>query len=266
MSDNRFANFGLGRFRGLPSARWRRWQRAVLVRRLSHNPGPRALLSDVDARHQRIARQADILQYDQRRALLQAIVARVVRPQAAPIEQAMTWTRFLQVRLGHPPLVPLLENGQAVYDPIWLLSYGQAHCGQANRLVIDGLETLGIAGRLVQVRGHTIAEASIGGRWLALDANALSGGEFYRDAAGNLLSVAAMARDPAVLQGLHLGAKAEAQMVVGINDDMSGSASALWFSQPLIYYTKTAPVEALDNVYYGWNYYRVQAEEDAHRR
>ncbi len=250
----------LGRTLGRTLAR--AWSRACLVRKLSYNPGPRPLLTPEIARLRRIAGEQEILRFDQRRALLQRIVARVVAGQAAPLDQAMAWTKFLQDRLGHPPLVPLLDNGQAVYDPIWLLRYGQAHCGQANRVLIDGLETLGIAGRLVQVRGHTIAEAKIDGGWVALDANALSDGQFYRDRSGKLLSVAALWRDPSLLQGLKIGQKAEAQMIVGINDDMSGSASALWFSQPLTYYTKTAPTSELDNVYYGWNYYTTTGPED----
>lgn len=86
----------------------------------------------------------EMAQYENKRYILSAVVKNVTKQGTNDLERTILWTKFLQDKIVHPKRTPLLENGQAVYDPIWILSHKMAQCGQTNQLILDGLETIGI--------------------------------------------------------------------------------------------------------------------------
>src|SRR5687768_5107864 len=71
-----------------------------------------------------------------RRLLLKELFAKVTEGAADPVE---AWVTYLQERIVHPANPPIHDNGLAIFDPLWILENRIAHCGQTNRLVVDGL-------------------------------------------------------------------------------------------------------------------------------
>lgn len=201
----------------------------------------------------------EILQHQNRRNILREVVQEVTRGAESDFERSIEWTTFLQSKLVHPEAPPLLDNGQAVYDPIWILQNRLAQCGQANRLILDGLETLGISGRLVQLNGHVIAEVFVDDNYVSLDANMLDTGVFFGNVDGHLPSAMEIHLNPSLLRDLYGNINREYEIFGnGVYDqDYWYNFMLDAFSGRPFYYYKEAEVESLDNEYYGWNYYRT---------
>jgi hypothetical protein len=194
-----------------------------------------------------------------RRELLSAIVRKVTHGAVSDLNRAKKWTIFLQDKIVHPKSAPLLLNGQAVYDPIWILTNKVAHCGQTNRLIVDGLEILGIKGRVVQIKNHVIAEVFINGNPIALDADLLDGGRFFLTSDGRIPSAQEIFENPKILDKLAGQVNTEYEFFGGVPRDRNYFYMMMrdHFSEKPFYYVKTAQEQNLDNEYYGWNYYKT---------
>ncbi len=191
-----------------------------------------------------------------RRRILSDIFYCVTKKEKNDLAKIKKWVVFLQYKIVHPEKPPLLENGQMVYDPIWMLENKVAHCGQTNRLILDGLETIGIKGRVVQLSNHVIAEAYLDGKPLALDADLLDKGNFFYDSNNNILSAYKIHKDLSLLNNLrgkvHLE-KNDFMSMMGEKDPWKYLRDG--FVEEPFYYVKTSSKKELNNEYYGWNYY-----------
>jgi hypothetical protein len=201
--------------------------------------------------------EKEILKYKNRRDLLKKIVNNVIKDEKTDLDKIKKWVIFLQHKIVHPKKAPKLENGQAIYDPIWILVNKLAHCGQVNRLILDGLMTQGFNGRLVQLKGHVIAEVYFKNKYMALDADLLEFGGFFYKKNFEIASSLEIFNNQSILNNL--------KDYVGNEYKVFGDkefSNNYWFNYlkesfseyPYVYY-KFANNNQLENIYYGWNYY-----------
>lgn len=215
-------------------------------------------------------------QYD-RREFLRYLVQRVTAGARSDEERAIVWTRWLQSYFAHPYVAPLDEEGMAIFDPIWLLQHRVAHCGQTNRLVVDGLNLIGIKGRVLQLRNHVAAEAYFDGAWHFLDADLLDFGSFVRGPDGTIPSALEIAADRSLLD--RVISMKEAASYPPHRPESASPASPSSTESPEhmlrhtfipwkdpgsglttpFTWTKTATARQEQNAYYGWNHYRAEA-------
>lgn len=218
-------------------------------------------VDDIDPRDyfSQIVVSVDEVKFNDQRIILTEVVRSVTGSASSDLERAMLWTKFLQDKIVHPKRAPLLENGQAIYSPIWILREKFAHCGQTNRLILDGLETIGIEGRMVQLTNHVIAEVLIDGKYIALDADMLDSGNFFSDGYGGISSALEIHLNPSLLEHLNNDVNLEYQKFGDIPREQSYWVNTLrdYFSKPPYYYYKTATEGQLKNEYYGWNFYNT---------
>ena len=193
-----------------------------------------------------------------RHELLKAIFKSVSSKETTEQGKVEAWVRYLQDRIVHPKEAPLLENGQAIYDPLWILKNQIAQCGQTNRVLVDGLEAAGYQARLVQLKAHVAAEVFLDGAWRFLDADWLGLGQFVRKSDGTLPSAYEIYKNRGLLKGIHPGLEFKLYPVNVLPLD-SPSYEEMFTTRPY-YYVKTATVEQLKNEYYGWNYYETLRE------
>ena len=230
-----------------------------LIRLLSQHEKTVNSISKSEYFNFKTADSSQITSIKDRRELLYSVVSAVTKNSVNDLESAKKWTVFLQDKLVHPEKPPLLSNGQAIYDPIWILKNKFAHCGQTSRLIVDGLETLGIGGRVVQLKDHVIAEVFIDGEPIALDADLLDGGRFYQKSDGSIPSAQEIFENPSFLNILRHNVYTEYNIFGGAEKDEDYYWFKLkeHFSVEPYYYVKTASQSNLDNEYYGWNHYRT---------
>jgi len=193
-----------------------------------------------------------------RRQLLRFLFVEVTRGASRDIDKAKAWVRFLQDRIAHPQHAPLLENGQAVYDPLWILANRIGHCGQVNRLVCDGLSAAGFKTRVVQLAGHVAAEVWVDGAWRYFDADWLNLGQFVQRKDGTIPSALEIFSDRTLLDGLQPGAEFRMYPVDVMGPEQKPYVDM--FADRPYYYIKTATEKQELNVYYGWNYYKTVKE------
>ncbi|MEO1250239.1 MAG: transglutaminase-like domain-containing protein [Pseudomonadota bacterium] len=188
-----------------------------------------------------------------RRAILSTLFERLTANAATDTEKVEIWVRYLQDRVAHPRTCPLLENGQAIYDPLWILENRLGQCGQTNRVVVDGLLAAEFEARVVQLNRHVAAEVWLDGQWRYLDANWLNLGQFVRKADGSWPSAAEIHANPALVANMRPGTE-YALYAADVLGGAQGSYARAFEEEPY-YYVKTATSEEEKNIYYGWNYY-----------
>jgi hypothetical protein len=193
-----------------------------------------------------------------RRTLLRALFAEVTKGASSDLDKAKVWVRYLQDRIAHPRHAPLLDSGQAIYDPLWILENRIAHCGQTNRLLVDGLSAAGFKARVVQLKAHVAAEAWIDGEWRYFDADWLSLGQFVQRKNGTIPSALDIFNDRTLLHGLQPDAEFKMYPVDVFAPEQEPYTEM--FTVKPYYYVKTATGAEEKNVYYGWNYYKTVRE------
>ena len=206
-----------------------------------------------------------------RRTFLRGLVQRVVAGATSDQGRVELWTRWVQDHMAHPPRPPLDTQGQAVYDPLWLLRTRVGHCGQTNRLLIDGLDSLGYKVRLVQFTGHVGAEVYFDDGWRYIDADVLDFGSFIRKKDGTLASGKEITADLSLLDGVTPFEEIRrytppSELGPAVDEPSSKAWLRRQFSERVVYdgfetpfvWVKTATREQEGNVYYGWNYYRAE--------
>jgi hypothetical protein len=77
-----------------------------------------------------------------------------------------------------------------------------AHCGQTNRILVDGLSAIGYETRLVQFVAHVGAEVYFDGGWRYIDADIFDFGTFVRKKDGTLASGAEITADLTLLDAI----------------------------------------------------------------
>ena len=207
-----------------------------------------------------------------RRAFLQTLVNRIAAGATTDQERVERWTEWLQNHMAHSVKPPLDTDGQAVYDPIWLLRSRVAHCGQTNRVLVDGLDAVGYKTRLVQFVGHVGAEVYFGGGWRYIDADIFDFGTFVRKEDGSLASGEEITANPELIDVINPLEEARLYPPVGRPHpplDVAASRALIKeqftkrvfhdgaFVTPYVW-VKTATREQEGNKYYGWNYYHAE--------
>lgn len=216
----------------------------------------------------RIANPSELTSTIDQKAYLKHLVSRITAGTHSDEERVVRWVRWLQDYFAHSAKPPLDLDGQAVYAPLWLLKYRYAHCGQTNRLVVDGLAAIGIRGRLLQLRNHVAAEAYYAGDWHYLDADLLDFGNFVRDAAGDIPSAREIMANPSMVDSTpalqearlyppHRPANPLAPVTALRHVFTPWRDPSNGLTTPYVW-IKTATPEEERNVYYGWNYYRAE--------
>jgi hypothetical protein len=206
---------------------------------------------------------------------LKAVVTFVTRNDTSGLEKGMTWTTWIQNTIIHSCLPPIDEQLQAIYHPVYLLQDRRMHCGQNNRLVVDGLIAIGIPARLLQMHGHVGAEFFADGRWIFAETDILNRGQFLRDNKGQVVGIDEVTKDNSILRSVTpyqetscsflLDPKQRANIIdfaenfrnwTSVFDGVTyGDSSRGSLSTPFVI-KKTATAEQLAaSHYYGWNYY-----------
>jgi hypothetical protein len=193
-----------------------------------------------------------------RKILLRTLFLRIAAGQPTDQARVEAWVRYVQDRIAHPKWAPLLENGQAIYDPYWILKNRIGQCGQTNRVVIDGLNAAGFKTRLVQLKSHVAAEVWLDGGWRFLDADWLDLGQFVRHRDGTIASADEIYRNPELLEGLSPGMEFKLYPIDVLHPGFE--PYELMFSVKPYYVYKTADIEQERNEYFGWNYYETIRE------
>lgn len=187
-----------------------------------------------------------------RRELMLRLFARVSAGEADPV---LAWLEYLQERIAHPTEPPLHDNGIGIFDPLWILQNRIAHCGQTNRVLVDGLLAAGYRARVVQLRNHQAAEVWVDGDWRFLDADWMNA--VVREADGGIASAEDIWRDTSLLDGLDSNEEF-ARYPVDILPPGFGTYAEMFETKPY-YYVKTATRSQERDEYFGWaNYYEVQ--------
>lgn len=137
------------------------------------------------------------------REWLTIVVSLITSDTLGDLQKAMRWTAQIQNTIVRSCLPPIDEWGQGVYHPIALLKDRRMHCGQTARVIVDGLTTLGIPARVLQMKGHVSAEFFADGRWILAEADILSRGEFLLDREGNVVGVDEVLVDADIVDTTH---------------------------------------------------------------
>ncbi|CAB3889890.1 hypothetical protein LMG26788_03786 [Achromobacter pulmonis] len=204
---------------------------------------------------------ADLETQCDQRAWLKAIATRITSPGNGETEKMMLWAGFLQDALFHSCNAPLDEQGQAVYSPIWMLWHRGVQCGQSARLFVDGMTSIGMKARLIQLHNHVSAEAWADGRWHFIETDALNDGDQIRRPDGSIPSASEIMADKGVLTGA-TAMEELAQYPICTNLGTITFESAFQkykypgdaLETPYVI-KKTATLEQERNHYFGWNYY-----------
>ena len=105
--------------------------------------------------------------------------------QSGDIGAAHAWVRFLRRTVQRSCVAPIDCLGQMVSHPLFLLNHKWMLCGQVARLVVDGLATLGVPARVLQLNGHVSAEYFSDGRWVFAEADLFNVAQEVKDDEGN---------------------------------------------------------------------------------
>lgn len=189
-----------------------------------------------------------------RRYLLAELFSKVSSGYTSQESQVLAWVRYLQDRLAHPKTAPLHDNGQAIYDPLWILLNRVAHCGQTNRVLVDGLSAAGFEARVVQLKAHVAAEVWIDRAWRFLDADWLNLGQLVRRPDGTLPSAEEIHANPSLLDSVK--PDLEFRLYPSESVDEMPPYEDMFATKPY-YYVKTATMKQERNAYYGWNFYKT---------
>ena len=244
---------------------YKAFQYQIFIRELCKFEETSKLIDKDKITIQTIVNIEELNKYKNKKRILSDVVKCVTKDQIGDLAKTKKWVNFLQYKIAHPIKPPLVKNGMAIFDPIWLLENKIGQCGQTNRLVLDGIETLGIKGRLVQLDGHVIAEAYLNNDFLALDADALNNGNYFYDSNGNILSAIDIHSNLFELEKLNNKVYLETcdfkwkelcKPYLHFDDRLSPFD---WlknsFKTKPYYYIKTATEIQLNNAYYGWDFY-----------
>jgi hypothetical protein len=193
-------------------------------------------------------------------------VARSVTANAATDEQRVVlWVQYVQDRVFHSVFPPIDEDGTAIYDPVWVLKNRIGHCGQTNRLLVDGLNRIGIRTRLIQLADHVAAETFFDGGWHFIDADVVDFHQVVRDNKGAIPSAREITADPDLLSSVTQLAELAARGYTFPGWDLRNSFrttvdAGTGLTTPFVW-KKTATPEQERNEYFGWNYYVAEPLE-----
>lgn len=245
-----------------------------------------------NAGRQRVFLQPELSFDCNTREWLTTVASLVVSDKVGNLQKAMRWTAYIQDTIAHSCLPPIDEQAQAVYHPVALLKDRRMHCGQTARLVVDGLTTLGIPARVLQMNGHVSAEFFADGRWILAEADILSRGEFLLDREGNVAGVDEVIVDIGILDTTnpyregscwrlisaeerefltaHYGLRVGADVGLGTMDTWKSTFLGAQYGDPIrgslttpFVIKKTASLEEeRSSHYFGWNYYEFCERSD----
>jgi hypothetical protein len=202
---------------------------------------------------------------------LKAIFEIITRDARTDTERHLALLAFLQqAAFNSTWMQPTHENKQAVMDPLVLLELGIMRCGQVARVAADLFQAAGYPTRLVQVAHHVSAEVYYG-EWHLLEADMIQGG-MAPLIEGMIPSVEKMSRAPASLDRLPFNLRVKlSNEICHRNNSELIYPSYYFFSrhayessgnEPLLYYKTATPEQAKTSIWYGWNYWRTEPDNN----
>lgn len=136
-----------------------------------------------------VVSRKDILTKFDKKKILKRVFDYVTNNSNDDYDRINKWVRFLQDKFIHPyvsgPQFTKNSDGtiNCVHDTIFLLVNNIARCGQAVKVLIDGLNLYYSKTRIVQLWHHVASEIYLNGKWCYIDCNYLRNGEiiYLRD-------------------------------------------------------------------------------------
>jgi len=221
----------------------------------------------------------------------------VTQGASSDLEKGVAWTTFLQNTIVHSCWPPIDEYGQAIRHPVALLQDRRMMCGSLARLVVDGLRTLSIPSRVLQMKGHVSSEFFADGRWILAEADILDGGQFLRDGNDQIVGVDAVLDDPSILNSVTPYMKHSCQSLLRLGDPEaleisprrikspeakerdaetwrsvfgsinSGDFKRGEFTTPYVIKKTATREQESSSRFFGWNYYEFceRSKRDDHR-
>ena len=197
-------------------------------------------------------------QFDRRKVLF-ILFYKITAGETTDSGRVEAWVHYLQDRIVHSKYPPMLDNGHCLYCPYWILKNRVGHCGQTNRVIVDGLNAAGFEARVVQLEGHVAAEVLLDGNWRFLDADCLDLGQFIRHADGTIPSAKEIHENPKLIDGvipyLESNLYPTREKLVDLKSGRDIYTST--FSKVPYYYIKTATLEQERSPNFGWEHYKV---------
>jgi hypothetical protein len=163
-----------------------------------------------------------------------------------------------------------MVTGQQMYNPIRLLMDGISQCGQTARLVVDGLNAIGIPARVLQLKGHVSAEFFAGNRWVFAEADILGERENMRNANGNLVSIEDIQENknllkavvPMPTQGPNCQHILERDWRIEADSDWVEAFEPITYPQSSLttpYVIRKTSKNPQNSIYFGWDSYQFEA-------
>lgn len=218
-------------------------------------------LSDRLESNQVVVQRSELRTKCDQRAWLNALTAKVTASAETETERLELWAGYLQNAFFHSMTAPVDNRGQAVYSPLWALVNRGVHCGQTARVFVDGMISMGMRARLIQLNGHVAAEGYADGKWHYIDTDVLENAEHVRTQDGTIASVREIEADPTLLSDL---ISPYVSFIPPFNKPESDWRYESVFVpmmdpsaklQTPFAYKKTATNKQEKGVYFGWNYY-----------
>lgn len=143
-----------------------------------------------------------------KKTLLKRVFDYVTNNSTDDYDKIKKWVRFLQDKFIHPYVrePQFIKNSDGtinyVHDTIFLLVNNIARCGQAVKVLIDGLNLYYDKTRIVQLWHHVAGEVYIKGKWCYLDCNFLRNGEIIYNKHNEIASAEEIYKDNSLLEQL----------------------------------------------------------------
>lgn len=211
---------------------------------------------------QRLAQIEERLKGVDRKKVLRHIFCVLTKDATTNKEKHIAILKFLHKSSFHNEyLQPMYPNKGMVCDPLVLLELGEMRCGHISRVAVDLFASAGIAGRLVQLGGHVIAEVFYDDSWHYFDADAFGNGETILNENDSIPSIIELSETPYLIDSLayyfELSFRGTSinQSVYYPSWRCFGKAS--YTEGTVVYYEKTASEDQEQNKLYGWNYYKT---------
>lgn len=243
-------------------------EQPISITQLASGPNVLAVIDAAALESRARIPESDIDTSVDRRAFLRDLFHRVTSGSSTS-EHVESWVRFLQDRIAHPAWPPMHDETTMVTDPIWILSHRLGQCGQTNRVLVDGLLSVGIPARVVQLAAHVAAEAYYDGQWRFLDADWLNLGQFVRKADGTIPSTAEIYADLSLLDNVKPNLEFDLYPTKVTHPENFQPYKEMFrhvrlgaYTTPF-YLVKTATPEQEHDLTYGWKFYRVETQQEA---
>lgn len=138
-----------------------------------------------------------------RNASLVQLVDQVVRLCPSNESKELFLYRFIQDSLLNHPSIQILKSfDQFEDDPLAIIVFGVARCGQSSAVAAKLFEILGYESRVTQLYKHICAEVKMGSKWCVVDTAFFKRGLYPKNASGEWASLDELREQPQLLDSV----------------------------------------------------------------